>query len=84
MGDGAAVRAALARSGVSLAGLLPAEQAYLRILREAKGPLGLATIAGRLGLSKQTVRVHERFLLRRGLLEITARGRCAVEDRRAA
>jgi Holliday junction DNA helicase RuvB len=69
------VARALARLGVDEDGLIPLERSYLEILAVSRGPVGQATLAGRLGVSKRTLRRYEQFLLRRGLVAITRRGR---------
>jgi Holliday junction DNA helicase RuvB len=75
------VEAALARLGTTADGVNAAEQDYLRVLQRAQRPLGLATLAARLGTSRPTVQeVYEPFLLRRGLVRTTPRGRCLARS----
>jgi Holliday junction DNA helicase RuvB len=62
--------------GIDGEGLRPFDRAYLDALGEARGALGLATLAGRLGVSRQALQqVHEPYLIRRGLVRVTRDGR---------
>ena len=57
-------------------GLGRVEREYLEILREARRPLGLGTLADRLGKSRNALQtVHEPFMVRRGLIVRTPHGR---------
>ena len=57
-------------------GLTGVERKYLEILRLAARPLGLGTLADRLGKSRNALQtVHEPFLIRLGLILRTPRGR---------
>ncbi len=57
-------------------GLGRLERAYLDALRSARRPLGLGTLADRLGKTPGALlRVHEPFLVRRGLVARTIQGR---------
>ncbi len=52
------------------------DREILDALRAASGPLGLATLADRIGVSRRDLlRVYEPFLVRRGLITRTRRGR---------
>lgn len=52
------------------------ERAYLAALRDARRPLSLGTLADRLGKTPAALlRVHEPFLIRRGLVARTIHGR---------
>ena len=52
------------------------DREILEALNEAGGPLGLATLADRIGVSRRDLlRVYEPFLVRRGLITRTRRGR---------
>lgn len=74
--DAGLAEAALRRAGVDPIGLCALERQYLATLRAGRRPLGLATLAGRLGISREALRsVHEPFLLRRGLIVLTPMGR---------
>jgi holliday junction DNA helicase RuvB len=71
------VSAALARAGTTSFGVTAAEVDYLRVLAQAGKPLGLSTLAAKLGTTRQTIqRVYEPFLLRRDLIRLTPSGRC--------
>ncbi len=74
--DTATVLAVLERLGIDQEGLRPHERNYLETLRDARHPLGLSTLAARLGESRRTVqRVYEPDLIRRGLVVLTRHGR---------
>ena len=77
--DPAAVRATLRGLGYDEQGLQPSEQRYLALLRACRRPVPLGRLARMLGASTRTLLDHlEPFLFRRGLVEITPRGRVAV------
>jgi Holliday junction DNA helicase RuvB len=62
--------------GIDGRGLRSFDRDYLDALREARGALGLSTLAGRLGVSKRALQqVHEPYLIRRGLVRVTRDGR---------
>ncbi len=62
--------------GIDELGLRPFDRQYLNALREDGPVLGLSTLAGRLGVSKQALQlVHEPYLIRRGLVRVTRDGR---------
>ncbi len=66
----------LETKGIDRDGMGPIERRYLAILRDVRRPLSLGTLADRLGLSKQALlTVHEPYLVRRGLILRTCRGR---------
>jgi len=75
--DGAIAGAVLARLGVDAGGLTERDRRYLAALRSARrGAASLGSLAARLGLTRSVVtEVVEPFLLRRGLIELTSRGR---------
>ncbi len=74
--DGELVESVLESLGIDAMGLRANERQYLAVLRRAGRPVGLATLAGRLGETRQTVRqVHEPYLLRLGLITMTPTGR---------
>lgn len=56
-------------------GLDAVEQAYLRILREAEGPIRLNVIATTMGLPKQTIEMFESDFIRMGLVTKSEKGR---------
>lgn len=61
---------------IDAAGLRRIDREYLAALREAGRPLSLGTLADRLGKSRGGIeRVHEPFLIRRGLVVRTINGR---------
>ncbi|MBA2668075.1 MAG: Holliday junction branch migration DNA helicase RuvB [Trueperaceae bacterium] len=75
------VRHALDELGIDALGLERRDRAILRALVEmfAGGPVGLDTLATAVGEDRVTVEeVHEPFLIQRGLLQRTARGRVAT------
>jgi holliday junction DNA helicase RuvB len=77
----ARAQAALDELGVDAAGLDRRDRAILRALVErfAGGPVGLDTLATSVGEDRMTLEeVHEPFLIQRGLLQRTARGRMAT------
>jgi len=60
-------------------GLGPGERQYMALLREGRGPLSLRSLARMLGFSVRTLLEHiEPWLLRRGLVQLTPRGRVAT------
>ena len=62
--------------GIDEQGLHRVQREILRTLRESHGSLGLGTLADCLGLTRtELLTVHEPFLVRRGLIERTRRGR---------
>jgi Holliday junction DNA helicase RuvB len=62
--------------GIDDLGLRAPERRYVEVLQSARRPVGLSTLAGRLGESTETVRrVYEPYLLRRGLVTMTPYGR---------
>ena len=83
--DGEDARLALDREGVDGAGLDRLDREVLRVLHElfSGGPAGVEAIAASLGMPRDTLEdVHEPFLLQRGFLVRTPRGR--VLTRKAA
>jgi holliday junction DNA helicase RuvB len=75
------VRQALAELGIDAVGLDRRDRAILRAVVEmyAGGPVGLDTLATAVGEDRGTVEeVHEPFLIQRGLLQRTSRGRMAT------
>jgi holliday junction DNA helicase RuvB len=75
-------RAALDQLGIDDLGLDRRDRAILRALVErfAGGPVGLDTLATAVGEDRGTLEeVHEPYLIQRGLLQRTARGRVATE-----
>lgn len=80
--DLARARFALDELGIDPGGLERRDRIILRTLVEtfAGGPVGLDTLATALGEDRATLEeVHEPFLIQRGLLQRTARGRVATE-----
>jgi len=79
------VRAVLARVGCDERGIKAAEAAYLRALERGGGPVGVSTLAARLGTSRRNLkRTIEPFLLRAGLVRVTPRGRALTPAGRQA
>ncbi len=63
-------------------GLNRIDREILETLRQARRPLGLATLADRIAVScRDLLRVHEPFLVRRALITRTRRGRVLTERR---
>ncbi|MHC4964408.1 MAG: Holliday junction branch migration DNA helicase RuvB [Planctomycetota bacterium] len=74
--DAATVQGTLRLLEIDDDGLLPLERDCLKALGAAGGPLGASTLAERLGVSRRTLqRFHEPYLIRRGLVKVTPRGR---------
>lgn len=68
------------RIGISRLGLDSTDIALLKALAGARAPLGLNTLAGKLGEDKSTIEdSHEPWLLRAGLVEKTPRGRVLAD-----
>jgi holliday junction DNA helicase RuvB len=79
--DTARARKALDELGIDPLGLERRDREILRALVErfAGGPVGLDTLATAVGEDRMTLEdVHEPFLIQRGLLQRTARGRVAL------
>ncbi|MDR9390606.1 MAG: Holliday junction branch migration DNA helicase RuvB [Trueperaceae bacterium] len=79
--DLARTRDALDELGIDVAGLDARDRTLLRHLVEgfAGGPVGLGTLATAIGEDRATLEeVYEPFLIQRGLLHRTARGRVAT------
>jgi Holliday junction DNA helicase RuvB len=75
-------RSALDRLGIDDQGLDRRDRAILRAVVErfAGGPVGLDTLATAVGEDRGTLEeVHEPYLIQRGLLQRTSRGRVATE-----
>ena len=75
-------RSALERLGIDDQGLDRRDRAILRAVVErfAGGPVGLDTLATAVGEDRGTLEeVHEPYLIQRGLLQRTSRGRIATE-----
>ena len=69
----------LASLGIDEHGLGRIQREYLAALAGAGGPLSLGTLADRLGKSAYAIKtVHEPFLIRRGLVARTPRGRVTL------
>ena len=76
-------QAVLDRLGFDSEGLEPTEQRYLSLLRGSRHPVPLGRLARMLGTSARTLLEHvEPFLFRRGLVEMSERGRKAANVRR--
>ncbi len=74
--DTAIAREVLRSLRVDERGLHRVEREILETLRRSSRPLGLGTLADRLGLdAAELLTVHEPFLVRRGLIVRTRRGR---------
>ncbi|MDJ0973256.1 MAG: AAA family ATPase [Planctomycetota bacterium] len=73
------VEATLKRLGYDDEGLMPPEQAYLKVLRASSDPVSIERLALQLGSNVRTlVRNVEPFLFHLGLVRMTARGRVAA------
>jgi len=73
------LKEALAIRQIDMDGYTENDRKYLNFLKQQKNPIGLNTIASSLNIETETVRdVIEPFLLRRGLIMITSRGRTAI------
>jgi len=84
--DARAAEVALARQGIDELGLEEMDRRILRVLvRDPERAIGLKTIAAAVSESEDTIEeVYEPHLLRQGLIEKTARGRCITERGQAA
>lgn len=82
--DEALVEAALALREVDALGRGPLDRAYLEELTRDGRPIGIATLAGALGVSEGTLREVDRFLQRRGWVRVTPRGRVLARQGLAA
>ena len=72
-----------AARGVDPHGMDPVDRAYLRAVAEARRPLGLITLCGRLDCEPETLEwTVEPFLLRRNWVSKTPRGRTITEQGR--
>ncbi len=70
------VRNVLDRLGIDSLGLRPSDREYLSALGDARCAVSLSTLAATLGVPRRTVRHSmEPYLIRRGLIAITRRGR---------
>jgi Holliday junction DNA helicase RuvB len=73
------VRCVLERAGIGQNGLDPVDQAVIRALRDA--PMGLEALASVVGQDAALIRrEHEPYLLRRGYIRRTGRGRELTES----
>ena len=82
-----AATAALDRLGVDPSGLDESDRRYIAVLRDrfAGGPVGLKTLASALGESPDTVEHSlEPFLVSKGIVDRTHRGRVLTSSRTAA
>lgn len=73
--DIGAVDRALRDVGFDANGLLPEEQKYLSCLKDLGGRSGIANIASAMNMGVQSVKELEPFLLSKGHIRITGRGR---------
>ncbi|MCH7797720.1 MAG: AAA family ATPase [Planctomycetes bacterium] len=74
--DAATVLEVLRSRDIDERGTTRIDREILEALNQARGPLGLTTLADRIGVSRRDLlRVHEPFLVRRGLITRTRRGR---------
>ena len=77
--DVACAEEGLRMLGVDERGLDPMDRRILALLCQQMGPVGLKTIATAVGEEETTIaEVYEPFLIRRGLITKTPRGRCAT------
>ena len=79
--DAALAKSALEMLSIDHSGLDDADRKLLRALVElfSGGPVGLATLAAALNEEQQTVEdIYEPFLIRKGFIERTPRGRRAT------
>ena len=71
---------ALTRLGIDDYGLDRQDRALLELLCGQPAPVGLATLADMLGTDEDSITQREPYLLRRGFLRRTGRGRVATRD----
>jgi Holliday junction DNA helicase RuvB len=70
------VRTVLGRLGIDGLGLRTSDREFLGVLGDANGAVSLSTLAATLGVARRTVRRSvEPYLIRRGIIAITPRGR---------
>jgi holliday junction DNA helicase RuvB len=83
--DESTAQEALALAGVSWSGLDQTDQAVLSTLSASYSPMGLSTLAARLGEEESTIEAMvEPYLLRMGLIERLPNGRIITPEGRAA
>jgi Holliday junction DNA helicase RuvB len=83
--DEVVVERALTRQGVDADGLDRLDRRYLGLLKAARQPMGLRTLAARLDVPEETLRtVYEPHLVRRGLVRVTPAGRVRGSGQSAA
>ena len=81
--DLASVLEAMAVQGIDAAGLDRQEREILRYLLEVGRPIGLKAVAAALRMDVRTIeRVHEPYLIEKGFIIRTVRGRVAIEKAR--
>jgi Holliday junction DNA helicase RuvB len=77
------VRRCLDRQGIDQEGLNPTDRRYLKLLKETLRPIGLKTLASALSEPEESLETKvEPYLLRRGLITITDRGRTLSKQMR--
>ncbi|MFZ4394586.1 MAG: Holliday junction DNA helicase RuvB C-terminal domain-containing protein, partial [Kiritimatiellia bacterium] len=78
--DLSAIEGAFALKEVDANGLTKLDRAYLAILVEAGSPLGVSTLASAVGEDEDNLlQTIEPFLIRKGFVHKTARGRVATQ-----
>jgi Holliday junction DNA helicase RuvB len=78
-----ALEAAFRLKGIDANGLTNTDRDYLGCLAQNDDAVGLETVAAMLGESTETIQESvEPFLLRRGLIQRTARGRLVTDKGR--
>ncbi len=81
--DVAFVRKCLDRQGIDKEGLNPTDRRYLKLLKETLRPIGLKTLSSALSEPVESLETKvEPYLLRRGLITITDRGRTLSKQMR--
>lgn len=76
---------ALERAGVDVDGLDTTERDYLDLLERTGRPIGVRTLASRLGVTEEVLTtIHEPHLVRKGFVQVTREGRVLGERRRGS
>jgi len=77
--DNTGVKAILDLIGVDERGLDAADRKIVVVLEASRRPVSLKSLAAKTGINAETLeQLHEPYLLKLGLMEVTRRGRVAV------
>ena len=79
--DDAGVKASLDLIQIDERGLDAADRKIVAVLRASKRPISLNALAAKTDINAETLEQrHEPYLLKLGLIEVTRRGRVAVNE----